>query len=731
MFRIQKNIEKKFVKSIAATSTIVIVAIGTFVGVNFANSNKADATLNGFQAGNIMSDATMSNAGSMDVNSIQNFLNSQNSCNKTVASAGSAVVATSATKAYYAGNPSITYNTKNGYFLCMSNSRFDANGMPTTSGGQSAAQIIYNAAQKFQINPQVLIVLLHKEQSLVTDNWPNSNQYQNATGYGCPDTAPCSSSNRGLVSQLEGAAYLFRTVLNGGWSNYPAYQTSFVRYSPDASCGGSNVYIANYATSALYRYTPYQPNAAALAAGVGTAPCGAYGNRNFYNFFTNWFGSTQSARASDYLPNGNYYIASSINTNSTVGIGSDNLSQITARGGSIWKFSKNSDGYYTIKNSATGKVLDVPNANARSGVRLQQYAANNSDAQKWLVEYNGDGSLTISPKLNYALALDVANANTSIGNIVAMYSRNKTAAQKFYLPPTSQKIADGTYYFDSGVGSNKALDIVGGLKANGTAAQIYSSNRTYAQRFAVTYNAATGYYTFLNTNAGKALDVYGASKSNGAKINIWTSSSGSCAQSWYASPLGSGYEFINACSGKALDVKGGSSASGTATQLYTRNGSGAQTWIPKTASTQPVANGTYQMLSKLDSNKALDVTNGGVLNGTRVQIYAKNNSAAQRWKVTYTDNGEYYTIINPNAGKALDVHGASTNNGANVQIYTANNSVAQRWRIEKNNDGTFTLINPNANKALDVTAANPASSTPMQIYSSNATAAQKWLFAAK
>ena len=49
--------------------------------------------------------------------------------------------------------------------------------------------------------------------------------------------------------------------------------------------------IQNRATSALYRYTPYQPNAGALAAGYGTAPCGAYGNRNFYQYFEDWFGN--------------------------------------------------------------------------------------------------------------------------------------------------------------------------------------------------------------------------------------------------------------------------------------------------------------------------------------------------------------------------------------------------------------------------------------------------------
>jgi uncharacterized protein with LGFP repeats len=56
------------------------------------------------------------------------------------------------------------------------------------------------------------------------------------------------------------------------------------------------VYIANKATAALYYYTPYQPTQTALDAGYGSSPdhCASYGNRNFFLYFTDWFGSTGS-----------------------------------------------------------------------------------------------------------------------------------------------------------------------------------------------------------------------------------------------------------------------------------------------------------------------------------------------------------------------------------------------------------------------------------------------------
>ena len=254
--------------SLALLSIVTVFAIAW---TSLQNTSQA-ADMSKFDPGNIMSDAVMSNKDSMSVQDIQNFLNSKNPCNNT--------------NTYMASwYPHLQYTIRDGKFVCMAQDSF---------GGKSAAQIIWQASQDYGINPQFLIVLLEKEQGLISDTWPNSIQYRSATGYGCPDTAACDSQYFGLENQLRNAASLFRTVLNGGWSNYPVGQT-YVQFHPNASCGGTVVNIQNRATSALYRYTPYQPNQSALNAGYGTGDnCGAYGNRNTWGLFTDWFGSTSS-----------------------------------------------------------------------------------------------------------------------------------------------------------------------------------------------------------------------------------------------------------------------------------------------------------------------------------------------------------------------------------------------------------------------------------------------------
>ncbi len=266
----------------------MVVASFSFIWTRNAH-NASAADLSKFRAGNIMSDAVMRNYTSMTEGEIQNFLQSKNSCNLTVGTWKSWRWDTSNLVTSYRETTSpttwhVTSTANSGTFVCIANERIN---------GETAAHIIWQAAQDYKINPQVLIVLLQKEQGLITDTYPNSFQYRSATGYGCPDTAACDTKYYGFKNQVRNAAALFNTVLSGGWTNYPV-GNNYIRYNPDGSCGGSTVYVENLATSALYRYTPYQPNQGALNVGYGSGVhCGAYGNRNFYAYFTDWFGSTQ------------------------------------------------------------------------------------------------------------------------------------------------------------------------------------------------------------------------------------------------------------------------------------------------------------------------------------------------------------------------------------------------------------------------------------------------------
>ncbi|MDJ0338515.1 hypothetical protein [Cryobacterium sp. PH31-O1] len=155
---------------------------------------------------------------------------------------------------------------------------------------ETAARIIAKIATACTISPEVLLVLLQKEQSLLTR--PTASGYLRATGYGCPDTADCDDQYFGFFNQVYNAAWQFRQ-----YTQEPdrAFQigTVDVGFNPNAECGASAVAIRNQATANLYNYTPYQPNPVAIEnAGDEGDACSTYGNLNFWLFYTNWFGAS-------------------------------------------------------------------------------------------------------------------------------------------------------------------------------------------------------------------------------------------------------------------------------------------------------------------------------------------------------------------------------------------------------------------------------------------------------
>ncbi len=248
-----------------------------------------------FNASRIIDDGVFFNSNTMNPGDIQNFLNAKVPTCDTNGTQPST----------HAGYPTrADWGRANGVappYTCL---RHFVQAIPSLGadaycegiggGTKSAADIIYNVARACNINPQALIVLLQKEQSLISDDWPWPIQYRTATGYGCPDTAPCDAEYYGFFNQVYNAARQFRRyVALPGSFNYAIGRNSYIAYNPNAACGGSNVTIQTQATAALYNYTPYQPNGAALNNLYGTGDgCSAYGNRNFWRMFNDWFGST-------------------------------------------------------------------------------------------------------------------------------------------------------------------------------------------------------------------------------------------------------------------------------------------------------------------------------------------------------------------------------------------------------------------------------------------------------
>ncbi|MFD6417473.1 ricin-type beta-trefoil lectin domain protein [Streptomyces sp. NPDC060194] len=123
---------------------------------------------------------------------------------------------------------------------------------------------------------------------------------------------------------------------------------------------------------------------------------------------------------------------------------------------------------------------------------------------------------------------------------------------------------------------------------------------------------------------------------------------------------------ITGLAGKCVDVAGGNTANGTPVQLYDCNGTAAQRWTVG-------ADGTIRALGK-----CLDVNAAGTADGTPVQLWDCNGTAAQQWATPAA-----LDIVNPRANKCLDVTGNSSANGARLQIWTCTGAANQKWRVTR------------------------------------------------
>lgn len=293
----------KKIKLLILSLQIVVLSVSSIFG--FIPTKTSALSGSEFNPGRIIDDSVFFNKDALSVQDIQNFLNAKMpTCD------------TYGTNAY-GSTTRANYGTSRGYpplYTCLKDFTMDVPSKLAdsfcpgniTGGLKSAAGIISDVSRACSINPMVILILLQKEQSLITDDWPFSLQYIKATGFACPDSAlpiNVDSNQNGCYDEYEGffnqIYYGARQYQKYAWQplnyNYRAGTSSYIKFHPNPNCGGSTVLIQNQATAGLYNYTPYQPNSAALNNLYGSGDgCSAYGNRNFWRMFIDWFGNTQT-----------------------------------------------------------------------------------------------------------------------------------------------------------------------------------------------------------------------------------------------------------------------------------------------------------------------------------------------------------------------------------------------------------------------------------------------------
>ncbi len=440
------------------------------------------------------------------------------------------------------------------------------------------------------------------------------------------------------------------------------------------------------------------------------------------------------AKSSKVIEDGTYRIAMFSNKN--IGLDINGASKDNGANVLIWEWHENNpqkqfeleydgNGYYIIKNKNSNKVLEVQNSGMTNYTNVWQYEQNDSDAQKWIIQKNTNGSYSIISKLN-GLFLDIENGNISNGGNVQVYEGNDSVAQQFTfmkITKPEKLLEDGTYRIAMFSNKNIGLDINGASKDNGANVLIWEWQENNLQKqFNIKYDESDGYYTITNVNSGKLLDTENGGNTNGT--NVWQyEENGTASQKWkIIKNNNESYSIISKNSGLYLDISNAYLANGGNVQIYEGNNSAAQQFLllkldDRTEKT--VDDGIYEITSAINSNKAFDMTDNSINDGTQLQLWDSDGFVQQRYKITY--NKSYYTITAMNSNKVLAI-----NNDNQVIQQTANGDIKEKWSIKSFDDNKYTFVSLSNNYCIDIPSANASNGVKLQVYNKNNTIAQKF-----
>lgn len=306
-----------------------------------------------------------------------------------------------------------------------------------------------------------------------------------------------------------------------------------------------------------------------------------------------------------------------------------------------FKVTHDTNGYVTFTNVNSGKALDVSGGKVVNSRNIQQYYSNDTKSQKWIVKKSGSG-YTIISALDSNYVLDLSGGKVVNSRNIQLYQSNGSKAQQWTFEKnitererldemaTQNKsmMDDGVYYIKNR-DIKFALDVSGGSAYSGANVQLYSLNKTDAQKWLVSHDSK-GYVSFKNVNSGMYLTATGSS--NGANVNQQSPSNG-----------------------------------------YN------QKWIIAFDSSQNI-----KLVSGLNSTLVIDVSGGKISNGSNIQLYTSNNSAAQKWVFEYISKDVQVSLTK--------IMGTSQTNVAQmVRYYKANASGYDTFkaRYEGKYDGSL------------------------------------------
>ena len=268
---------------------------------------------------------------------------------------------------------------------------------------------------------------------------------------------------------------------------------------------------------------------------------------------------------------------------------------------------------YTLVNRNSGTC--VVTAGSADGANVQLGTCGTTAGQ-WTLDPTADGYYRLMSRSSNK-AMDAANCGTADGTNVAQWAWLDNACQQWQVIPTT----DGWFRLQNR-NAARTLEAVNCGTVNGTNVALRAWQNNNCQQFRL---QPVGTVAIASMQSGRVLDVQNCSTANGANVRQWSWGNAAC-QRWTFAHTDNGWYRISpaSASGSCLIVASTSTADGTDVVQGACSGTNSQWRV------EPLADGSLRLAPR-NSNKALDLTNCGLADGTNIAQWSWLNNYCQRF----------------------------------------------------------------------------------------------------
>lgn len=374
------------------------------------------------------------------------------------------------------------------------------------------------------------------------------------------------------------------------------------------------------------------------------------------------------------------------------------------------------NGYYKIINNNSGKALAIAGS-PNIGTGIIQITETTDDRQEWIFKKYTNNIYIIMSKLgDYYLSVEYTNNGARL--ILSNYINNSLEEMIFVNQLPEEKgvtnIKDGIYSISSLNG--RGIEVKGGWLDNYNPIQSWDYSGLQHQKFRIKQIAGTNGYTITAIHSTKSLDVPNGSKRLGINLQQYDQN-GTNSQIWYFVPTETDgvYNIVSKQNGLCICV--GNNNFDVVTLNYNDNSNNIKFNI------NPVnilEGGPFELETRIDSNRVIDIDCGSTANGANVQIWDPQNKNQERFYLEPVNNEEII-IRNVNSGKVITVE-----NGRNVVQFDYLGNDTQIWRVVERGNNYYSFANRSNNEMLDVQDASNANGTNIQVWPDNGNYAQQF-----